>query len=265
MSRRPVETATQADVTSHDREMVMRRDIQWPSIFAEGIAIVLSILLAFTIDAWWEDRKEVDTQRTQLRSLLGEFKEARHRLVLQLGGLENSLLGTLEILELTGPDATDDVSANFRAALRESLNVGVSTPQQGTLRDVLASGAGIVSSDSDLWSKLQTWPTVMDELEVDGQHLERNREENFIDALVRLGVSMLSIFRPQTGESLADSRLLLQLPRSDFDADLSVLLRDPGIETVFTMRAIRSQLLIAQHKSAIEVADEIIGHLENEN
>jgi hypothetical protein len=43
------------------------------------------------------------------------------------------------------------------------------------------------------------------------------------------------------------------------------LLRDPGVETVFTMRAIRAQFLIAQHKSAIEVADEIIGLVENEN
>ena len=241
----------------------MRQNIQWPRMFAEGTAIVLSILLAFTIDAWWEDRKEADTQRAQLQSLLGEFKEARHHLVSQLRGLESSLRGTLKILELTGPDATDDASSDFRAALGESLNIGVSTPQQGTLRDVLVSRARIISSDSDLWSKLQTWPMVMDELEVDGQHLERSREENFVDALIRLGVPMLSIFRAQTDDTQADSRI--QLPLSDFDVDVSVLLRDPGVETVFTMRAIRSQLLIAQHKSAIEVADEIVGHLENEN
>ncbi len=251
------------DVASNDREMVMKRNIQWPRIFAEGTAIVLSILLAFAIDTWWEERKEVDTQRAQLQSLLGEFNEARHHLVLQTGNLESSLRGTLKILELMGPDATDDASSDFRAALVESLNIGASAPQQGTLRDVLASRVRIVSSNSDLWSKLQTWSIAMDELEVDGQHLERNREENFIDALIRLGVPLLAMFRAQNEKPQADSRL--QLPPSNFNADLSVLLRDPGVETVFTMRAIRTQFLIAQHESAIEVADEIIGLVENES
>ena len=241
----------------------MKRNIHWPRILAEGTAIVLSILLAFTIDTWWENRKEADSQRAQLQLLLVEFKEARHLLVSQLGGLEQSLLGTLKILELSGPDATEDADSDFRAALGRSLNSGVSAPQHGTLRDVLTSGVRIVSSDSDLWSKLKSWPVVIIDLEVDGQHLERNREEGFMDALIRLGVPLLSIFPAQTEEPPMDSRL--QLPPSDFNVDLSILLRDPGVQTIFTMRAIRSQLLIAQHESAIEGVDEIIRSLEYEN
>ncbi|MFT5452858.1 MAG: hypothetical protein ACI9N9_002356, partial [Enterobacterales bacterium] len=30
----------------------------WPRILAEGAAIIVSILLAFSIDAWWEGREE---------------------------------------------------------------------------------------------------------------------------------------------------------------------------------------------------------------
>ena len=33
-------------------------NIQWKRTSAEGFAIVISILLAFWIDTWWEDRKE---------------------------------------------------------------------------------------------------------------------------------------------------------------------------------------------------------------
>jgi len=100
---------------------------------------------------------------------------------------------------------------------------------------------------------------MMDNLGLDGRHLESNREANFIDALIRLGIPLLDVI--QIDESQGDSRL--QLPPGNFNADLSILLRDPGVETVFTMRAIRSQLLIGQHKSAIEIADEIIGQLED--
>ena len=62
----------------------MKSNIQWPRILAEGTAIVLSILLAFTIDTWWQDHKEADAQRAQLLSLFDEFKDARQHLVLQL-------------------------------------------------------------------------------------------------------------------------------------------------------------------------------------
>jgi len=237
----------------------MKRNIQWPRIVAEGSAIVMSILLAFAIDAWWEDRKEAESERAQLETLLGEFKEARHHLALQLQGLEESLRGTSKVIELMGPDATDSASSELRAALGVSLNAGVSAPQQGSLREVLASRAGIDSGDSKLWSRLQTWLMMMDNLSLDGRHLESNRETNFIDALVRLGIPLLDVIR--VDESQGDSRL--RLPPSNFNADLSILLRDPGIETVFTMRAIRSQLLIGQHKSAIAIADEIIGQLED--
>jgi hypothetical protein len=242
--------------------MAMRQNIQWPRIFAEGTAIVVSILLAFAIDTWWQERKEAETQHAQLQTLLGEFKAARDHLVLQLGALQGSLNGTLNILRLSGPGATEAATADFRAAVSESLNVGVSAPRQGALEDMLATRAGINYGRYDLWSNLQTWSMLMSDLEVDAQHLESSREVNFIDALVRLGVPLLEIIQAQPNESQADSRL--RLPASHFDADLSVLLRDPGVETVFTMRAIQSQLLIQQHQYAIKIADDIIANLENE-
>jgi hypothetical protein len=37
---------------------VATRQIPWPRIFAAGVAIVVSILLAFGIQGWWEGRQE---------------------------------------------------------------------------------------------------------------------------------------------------------------------------------------------------------------
>ena len=37
--------------------MEVRREIPWTTLFIEGVAIVVSILLAFAIDAWWDQRK----------------------------------------------------------------------------------------------------------------------------------------------------------------------------------------------------------------
>ena len=49
-------------------------NIPWPRIFAEGAAIVISILLAFWIEAWWSERQEKADERELLSSLRGEFQ-----------------------------------------------------------------------------------------------------------------------------------------------------------------------------------------------
>lgn len=48
--------------------------IPWRRVFLEGVVIVVSILLAFSIDAWWDNRVEQRREREQLVSMLAEFK-----------------------------------------------------------------------------------------------------------------------------------------------------------------------------------------------
>ncbi len=43
-------------------------DIAWRRLLIEGTAIVLSILLAFAIDAWWQDREQLDLLTEQLQT-----------------------------------------------------------------------------------------------------------------------------------------------------------------------------------------------------
>ncbi len=47
---------------------------------AEGVAIVLSILLAFWIDTWWEDRKEARLEVVYLLELQEDFEQNKTRL-----------------------------------------------------------------------------------------------------------------------------------------------------------------------------------------
>ena len=43
--------------------------IPWGRLVAEGAAIVISILLAFSIDAWWDNRKDIAEEREILLGL----------------------------------------------------------------------------------------------------------------------------------------------------------------------------------------------------
>lgn len=55
--------------------MLKSREIPWPRIFAEGVAIVVSILLAFGIEAWWSDRQERAAEKELLSSIRSELAE----------------------------------------------------------------------------------------------------------------------------------------------------------------------------------------------
>jgi len=57
--------------------MAITKNIQWPRIFAEGVAIVVSILLAFGIQAWWEGRQDREDETVILSNLLDEFRQIR--------------------------------------------------------------------------------------------------------------------------------------------------------------------------------------------
>lgn len=237
-----------------------RREIPWLRILAEGTAIVVSILLAFAIDAWWDERQEAAAQRAQMRALLEEFREARSQLEVQVRHLQISLQGTLGFLSLMSPNASNKSLEEVRLALRESLDVGVFSPHQGTLQDFLAARGNTAFGSAELWAWLQDWPRMMLNLDVDAQHLENNREERFVDALIRLRIPMSEIIAPPAGQP--EESPVLGLPESKLGADVSALLSDPGINTVFTMRAVRSRILIQNHNDAIQVADKIIKRLE---
>jgi len=52
----------------------LARQVPWARIFAEGLAIVVSILLAFGIQAWWEERQERAVEKALLTGLVEDLR-----------------------------------------------------------------------------------------------------------------------------------------------------------------------------------------------
>jgi hypothetical protein len=120
--------------------MTKFQSIQWPRIFAEGTAIVASILLAFAIQAWWEDRQQQVDERIVLQSLFDDLNEKKVGLaedriyvqaifdsatkLLQVGTNEDLTLPANEVDELLGDVFWYSSSASWESAPMESLIVG---------------------------------------------------------------------------------------------------------------------------------------------
>jgi hypothetical protein len=54
--------------------MARPKDLTWFRIYAEAFVIVLSILLAFGIEAWWDDQEEREDAQRLLSSILDEYR-----------------------------------------------------------------------------------------------------------------------------------------------------------------------------------------------
>ncbi len=58
-----------------------RPRIDWRRVFVEGTVIVVSILLAFAIDAWWDGRKDRAAERQLLASIERDLLDSRSELL----------------------------------------------------------------------------------------------------------------------------------------------------------------------------------------
>jgi hypothetical protein len=54
-----------------------RAGIPWSRVAIEGVVIVVSILLAFGIDAWWDGQQSRRSERALMVSLVGDLEQAR--------------------------------------------------------------------------------------------------------------------------------------------------------------------------------------------
>ena len=128
---------------------------------SEGILIVISILVAFAIDAWWEARQDREAEARILVSLRQEFQANVDRLPRFVE--QNKLAADLRErvihdMREAGPGGRVEMRA---FDLAYALIQGTSDPQQGALDAILSSGELRYLEDRELRERLAGWPKLV--------------------------------------------------------------------------------------------------------
>lgn len=111
----------------------MERRIPWPRFALEVVVIVVSILLAFAIDAWWEGRQELETGRKLVAAVVEEAT-ANRRLVERVIRLVEEHQAATRRLYLMSDDDLREVHADTALALVGSMLIANTYElQQGAL------------------------------------------------------------------------------------------------------------------------------------
>jgi len=133
---------------------VPTRSIPWPRILAEGFAIVVSILLAFGIQAWWEGRQEralelkyVERLRADLEADTIRFNDIEVAFSIKVGVLR-------DLLRANGTPLPVRDANELMARLDLSTYNAVTQISSATFHEMESSGALRLLDDVSLRNAL---------------------------------------------------------------------------------------------------------------
>ena len=139
--------------------MATNNDIQWMRIAAEGVAIVVSILLAFGIEAWWQDRNDVILEQRLLTALLLEFEQNDELLRQAREVYERQYAEATRVLEVMEKDPATIDAAELEGLVGSLLAHQTFHLESGAHDGLLASGEMSLIRDETLRNRLAAWPS----------------------------------------------------------------------------------------------------------
>ena len=159
------------------------RDTRLGPALRESVVIILSILAAFSIDAWWDARGERVQARAFLEALSVDFEAAEAELD-RVRGLHELVAAASDQL-MTWADGGDPVSACRESADPYTALLARPTfdPPMGTVQTILSSGRADLVPDRTLLRELTNWSALVEDLKIEEQQAIRHLEAEVFPTL----------------------------------------------------------------------------------
>jgi len=168
----------------------LKQGIPVKRLMLEALAIVGSILLAFAIDAWWQQRNELKQADTLILSLHAEFETSQVHLTEWLAGSRWMHRTTTELLEAIKAAETGDEVQVRHETIVGSIGAATYDPIRSTLDAMLSSGQINLIEDAELRNAIALWEQKLADTREDEELVREITLRELIPALaeqVRLG------------------------------------------------------------------------------
>jgi hypothetical protein len=209
------------------------QEIPWKRIFVEATAIVASILLAFAIDAWWQNRTDRLVEAQYLQAMRADLLRSLE-LLDENEATQRRQVGYLESLLLT--DGDTPYSDELRLWLDDGLfNVGTYQPQISALHELESSAQTQIIQNQDLRRALASVRQRMNGLEnVQGDF--QLSQQMLIDPFLVDNFDLSNLLPNRTASTETD---LSMLGTRDFQSRVAFKISLRG-EVSRSQRAVRS-------------------------
>lgn len=215
----------------------MRPQIPWPRIFAEGVAIIVSILLAFGIQAWWEGRQDRMEEEQLLAALSVEFAANREQLETNRASHVARQEAAAAILEAAAAPEITISRDSVDHLISDIMWYGTDGWVTGTMDALLSSGDLALIGNRSLQFSLTAWPRLRESLaavEAEDEH----GYEVLLPYLIRMGYlpQLYGATRGIPGTNQEVPHTDVRLPMVGGGVDHRVLLGEREFQNIVSMR-----------------------------
>ncbi|MEM7430504.1 MAG: hypothetical protein AAF351_01065 [Pseudomonadota bacterium] len=230
------------------------KDIPWKRLTAEGAAIVVSILLAFAIDAWWDDRIERNTAREYADNLLVEVRANINDLEEHVKRHNDKVVAGAELLRLMKNDDLGPSDERTRALVTSMVFIDDFRPATSALDNLLgAGGLGLLEN-----TKLQLAVSQYGQSIYNHNTLQDELLEFFFGVFIPFLSERISLLDVDfVHQELSD-----QLPNSSFQFEPSALANSMQFENLVARRVNAEYDAARFAQRLIESANALVVQLE---
>lgn len=215
--------------------------------------IIVSILIAFALDRWWDAARENAQERRYLHALQQEFSSNKAALEQFLSRLATLDTAIAQILSLTGPEpqlvSADSVAALFDASFR----FGVLDLPSGSIQALLASGDLAMISNAQVKASVAAWPARVAAARNDTELLQQNRE----DILRHLDTMMPT-------RAVASNISWWSYGNTKFPIAVAPVLSNVRLEGLLANRAVRLRNVRNGYRRLTATADTVINLIDTQ-
>lgn len=242
-------------MSGQGHEQTLRRTL------GEVGVIVVSILLAFSLDAWWEERQRDAEAEDLVRALQVEFEDAESEL--ERVRLRHDQVVTAADEVLLQLRREEEASAAVPASTLASLLLTPTTdPPRGTLDALLASGDLGLIRDEQLRGRLADWPAALSDYQEEEQAARSFVLEELVPALGR-HIDLRLTFDERLGGTIQRGSAA---PTPDAPVDSGLVTLPRGLELTNLIETRRYLSRFAQDNLAVLLMsfDSVGAHLRRE-
>jgi hypothetical protein len=209
----------------------------------EVVIVTIGILIAFSLDAWWDGRELASREQAHLRALGSDFRENVERLSEMIEFQDGVSQSCGDLLAVARGEAAD--SASIRALISEVFNSNRYEPVMGAYEALVSSAGLTLISDESLRASLAQFAA-----QVRNDYAERFSEAQYF-AFTREFAGRLRFF--EDPKSVAG--------RPDAYADL---LSDPRFQEFLTLRHASERDVAGRYRDLLEQAEAVLAQIESQ-
>ncbi|MEP4484997.1 MAG: hypothetical protein ABJ013_05170 [Halioglobus sp.] len=235
--------------------MTTSQTLPWKRLLAEAVAIVLSILLAFAIDAWWDNRSDSHAEQLLLQRLQADFTDIQSAVLMVEAEHRETSAACVALMSIPEGSQVPTTPEYDRMVALVFLTSRTFNPGMGAAAAFLSSDGSNLADNEALADLLLSWSGLVEELQEEDVFLQEGLSLRWIPFLKsRVNIGPYLAVYPETKVGLP-AHIAQPQPRAP-------LIVDEELVNNVLDRYKLQQIALRDIGSVINAVDEILRLLE---